>query len=191
MNGLMEQILLISSVLGFLLGIALISHIFRKHKANFFLGLIVWLMALELLFFVFALLIFLESMQFPAIQNGDNRDLFSNYDDQLQLKRLNNILEEKQLFIRPGLSLKELSRELNLPPRYLSYLINRYHQKNFNELINEHRIDAFITKARSPDGKHKTLLAIALESGFNSKSSFNQVFKDLKGKSPSEYLNQN
>ena len=50
MAGLMEHILLVSSVLGFLLSAALLSHLFREKKANFFLGLIVWLMALELLF---------------------------------------------------------------------------------------------------------------------------------------------
>ncbi len=143
---------------------------------------------LVLLFFVFSFLIFFDIRSLSLVHHPGNREQFSNYDDQIQLHRLTNILEEKQLFTQPGLSLKELSRELNLPPRYLSYLINRYHQKNFSEFINEHRIDAFITKARSPEGKQKTLLAIALESGFNSKSSFNQVFRDLKGKPPSEYL---
>jgi AraC-like DNA-binding protein len=43
-------------------------------------------------------------------------------------------------------------------------------------------------KMEDPAEQHKTLLALALESGFNSKSSFNQVFKSLTGQSPSEYL---
>lgn len=146
---------------------------------------------LVILLFGFSLLIFLDSKPITEIQKMNNSDLFSNYDDQLQLEHLNSILEEKQLFKRQGLSLKELSRELNLPSRYLSHLINRYYHKNFNEFINEHRIAAFITKARSPEGQYKTLLALAFESGFNSKSSFSQVFKDYKGKSPSEYLKQN
>ena len=97
-------------------------------------------------------------------------------------------MDEKQLFIKPDLSIKELSRELGLPSRYLSYLINRYHHKSYKEFINHRRIDTFIAKARTSEVKHKTLLALALESGFNSKSTFNQAFKNYKGQSPSEYL---
>ena len=102
--------------------------------------------------------------------------------------RLDRILQEKQLYARPNLSLKELSAELHLPSRYISHLINRYHQKNFKEFINDYRIKAFIRKAQSPVDKHKTLLALAFEAGFNSKSTFNQVFKSQMGQSPTEFL---
>lgn len=140
------------------------------------------------LLLVISFLIFLDSQPFPLLGKISSENSFSHYDDHKQLKRLYQVLLEKQLFARPNLSLKELSRELNLPSRYISYLINRYHHKNFKGFINDYRIEAFITKAKLPEEKHKTLLALALESGFNSKSTFNQVFKDHKGKPPSEYL---
>lgn len=143
---------------------------------------------LVFLLFVFSFLIFLDSQPFAVISNDGNKDIFSNYNDFQQLERLKELMNEKQRFIKPDLSLKELSRELGLPSRYLSYLINRYHHKNYKEYINTYRIDAFIAKARSSQVKYKTLLALAFESGFNSKSAFNQAFKDLKGKPPSEYL---
>jgi AraC-like DNA-binding protein len=143
---------------------------------------------LVLLLLTFSFLIFLNSQPFPLLEKMGNKDSYSNYDDQKELKRLNYVLNEKQLFTNPGFSLKDLSQEMNLPSRYLSHLINRYHDKNFKEFINEYRIETFLVKARSSENKYKTLLALAFESGFNSKSSFNQVFKECKGKPPSEYL---
>lgn len=143
---------------------------------------------LVFLLFIFSFLLFLESQPFPMMEIKVREKAFLKYNDQDQLKRLKEIMDVKHLFLNPDLSLKELSQHLGLPPRYLSYLINRYHRKTFKEFVNQHRIDAFITKAKSIEIKHKTLLALALESGFNSKSTFNQAFKNYTGKSPSEYL---
>ncbi len=140
------------------------------------------------LFFGFTFLVFLENGAFPTVVKMDSKGEFPHYDDQKQLQRLDQALREKQLFLRPNLSLKELATELQLPRRYVSHLINRYHGKNYKGFINEFRIAAFLVKARSEKENHKTLLALALESGFNSKSTFNQVFKDQFGKTPSEYL---
>ena len=140
------------------------------------------------LFFGFTFLVFLENGTFPIVIKMNPKDGFPNYDDQKQLSRLNRTLREEQLFLRPDLSLKELAAELRLPRRYVSHLINRYHGKNYKGFINEFRIAAFLVKARSEKENHKTLLALALESGFSSKSTFNQVFKNQFGKTPSEYL---
>ena len=143
---------------------------------------------LVFLLFVFSFLLLLEGPTFPIMEIKVREDLFPNYNDQEELKRLEEAMDENQLFINPDLSLNELSQELALPSRYLSYLINKYHYKSYKEFINQYRIDFFITKARSGEVKRKTLLALAMESGFNSKSTFNQAFKNCKGKSPSEFL---
>lgn len=143
---------------------------------------------LVFLLFVFSFKIFLDSQPIPILGKKHSTAPFTNYDDQEQLRQLEQLMSVKQLYLQPGLSLKALSQQLNLPSRYLSYLINRYHHKTYKEFVNQYRIDAFIAKAQSSEIKHKTLLAIALESGFNSKSTFNQAFKNYKGKSPSEYL---
>ena len=145
-------------------------------------------LVLVFLFLGLAFLNFLESRLFPTTMKVDKGREFPNYDDQQQLQRLNQALQEEKLFLKPNLPLKELSAELNLPYRYVSYLINHHHNKNYKEFINEFRIDTFLTKAQSGKENYKTLLALALESGFSSKSTFNQVFKNHFGKSPSEYL---
>ena len=70
----------------------------------------------------------------------------------------------------------------------MSFLINHYHHKNYKEFINQYRIETFLNKAQSSQKDSKTLLGLALESGFSYKSTFNQVFKKHMGKSPSDYL---
>jgi AraC-like DNA-binding protein len=115
---------------------------------------------------------------------------FSGYNDQEELGRLRGCFEQAGLYKRSKLTLEELAGELDLPVRYVSYLINTYHATNFHQFINSWRVQEVIRKINDPDERHKTLLALALESGFNSKSSFNQVFKTHTGKSPSEYFKQ-
>ncbi len=113
---------------------------------------------------------------------------FSNYDDKVELNNLNLIFKEKSLYLKPKLTIGELASELNLPVKYVTYLISNYHSKNFNDFINSFRVKEVIDRMANPSEKHKSLLGIALDAGFNSKSSFNQVFKHHKGKTPSEYL---
>lgn len=132
-------------------------------------------------------LIFLDSQPFPTLLKRD-KNQFEDYCDEENLKKLETQIVQKQLFTNPELSLKTLSKELNLPSRYVSNLINLYHQKNFKDYINDFRVEFFLEKVKSPESKQKTILALALESGFHSKSTFNQVFKKKTGKVPSAFL---
>jgi AraC-like DNA-binding protein len=115
-------------------------------------------------------------------------DSFPHYNDQRELSRLAGMFEKDGLHTRAKLSLEELAGELKLPPRYVSYLINTYHGTNFNHFVNTYRVEEVMRKISNPAQSHKTLLALALESGFSSKSTFNQVFKSHTGLSPSQYL---
>lgn len=113
---------------------------------------------------------------------------FPYYDDQKELARLKQVLLQESIYTRSKLSLEELALELKRPPRYTSHLINTYHGTNFQGFINGFRVEEVIRKINDPAEQHKTLLALALEAGFNSKSTFNYVFKKHTGKSPSQYL---
>lgn len=146
---------------------------------------------LVVLIFALAFLNFLGTPQFPTVIKSTIKEEFPGYKDEEQLKRLDYALSKEEQYLDPDLSLKSLATTLGVPSRYVSYLINRYHHKNFKEYINNFRLDAFLKKAQSEEAQQKTLLALALESGFSSKSTFNQVFKNRFGKSPSQYLNQN
>jgi AraC-like DNA-binding protein len=123
-----------------------------------------------------------------AVKKSAGDQVFSNYDDEKESARMIQLLEQSALYTRPGLTLEEFSRELNLPVRYVSYLINSCFSTNFHHFINTYRVKEVIRKINDPAEKHKTLLALAFESGFNSKSSFNYVFKSHTGQSPSQFL---
>jgi AraC-like DNA-binding protein len=132
---------------------------------------------------------FFDRIKLPAKKITDKQS-FSNYDDKKESRRLVQLLEQKALYTRPGLTLEELSRELDLPVRYVSYLINSYFATNFHHFINSYRVKEVIHKIKDPAQKNKTLLALAFESGFNSKSSFNKVFRDHTGQSPSHFMSK-
>jgi AraC-like DNA-binding protein len=113
---------------------------------------------------------------------------FTNYDDKQEILRLNQIFEYKMLYIRPKLTVGEVAEELNLPVKYVSHLVSTYCGNNFNDFVNKFRVKEAIRRINEPSESHKTLLGIALDSGFSSKSTFNQVFRQHTGKTPSEYL---
>lgn len=103
-------------------------------------------------------------------------------------QKLLQLMKEKQPYLEPRLTLNNLAGELNISVNHLSQIINQYQGKNFYDFINEYRVEEFKKRVASPKNKHLSILAIALDSGFNAKSSFNMVFKKHTGMTPSEYL---
>jgi AraC-like DNA-binding protein len=77
---------------------------------------------------------------------------------------------------------------LNTQPNYLSQVINEKEGKIFYDYINTIRIEEFKRLAVLPESRKYTLLALAEQCGFNSKSSFNRYFKKVTGQSPSEFM---
>ena len=102
--------------------------------------------------------------------------------------RLTGLMEAEKLYLDPELTLSELSRKMNTPSFLISNVINAGFRKNFNDWVNEYRVVAFQQKVSDPDLKHYTLLALAFECGFNSKSTFNRAVKKMTGQLPSEFL---
>ncbi|PIF46865.1 AraC-like DNA-binding protein [Chryseobacterium sp. 52] len=101
--------------------------------------------------------------------------------------RLMRLLDENKPFINPNLTLNELAAMLDVHPNSLSQVINSKEDKNFYELINEKRIEEFLSRISQPESRQYTLLSIAFECGFNSKTSFNRNFKKYTGVTPSGY----
>ena len=98
-------------------------------------------------------------------------------------------MELNQYYQDPELNLSSLAEQLKMPPHELSRVINTALKKNFNDFINEYRVIDAARKMQDPAYDHITLLGIAFESGFNSKRTFNRVFKEMTGKSPVEFKN--
>jgi len=102
-----------------------------------------------------------------------------------------NMIEEHMATNKPylerELNIYDLSSQLNIPRHFLSEVINEHMGKNFYSLVNEYRVEEVKRRMVNPKYKHLTILAIAFDAGFNAKSSFNTVFKEKTGMTPSEY----
>jgi AraC-like DNA-binding protein len=103
----------------------------------------------------------------------------------LVLSRLDDLMEEEKIFLDDELTLQKLSSMLMITQHQLSMILNSKRKVNFRSLVNSYRIRESMKQMEEfPD---KTVLDIALESGFNSKSSFNAVFIKLTGTTPTDY----
>lgn len=103
-------------------------------------------------------------------------------------RELNDLMKREALFRKNALTLTDLASRLGTHPNYLSQVINAKEGKNFYQYINTLRVKEFISIAGRPESKNFTLLALALECGFNSKSTFNKYFKEHTGQTPSAYM---
>jgi AraC-like DNA-binding protein len=104
------------------------------------------------------------------------------YHDQL-LK----LMEEQKPYLNGELNAKDLAQALRISPNHLSQVLNQKQEQNFFDFINSYRVLEFKRRVHKSQSRNLTLLAIALESGFNSKTSFNTTFKKITGKTPSQY----
>lgn len=98
-------------------------------------------------------------------------------------------MTKEQLYVNSELTLVELAQILDVYPNNLSQVINTFEQKNFYDYINTKRVELFLKLVAIPENKKYTILSLAFECGFNSKSSFNKYFKKVTNMTPSEYLN--
>lgn len=105
----------------------------------------------------------------------------------IQMK-LASIMEDQKAYLDETLSLNKLSSQLEILPNYISQVINERFGCNFYDFVNSYRIEEFKKQVQKKDNKNKTLLAIAMESGFTSKASFNNSFKKITGQTPTEYI---
>jgi AraC-like DNA-binding protein len=103
------------------------------------------------------------------------------------LKKLLNAMQVEKVYTDGDLTLQKLATQLSIPPQHLSQVVNEHLNQSLLDFINTHRIDEAKRRLIDPANKHLSILAIAEDVGFNSKSSFNAVFKKYAGVTPSEF----
>lgn len=103
------------------------------------------------------------------------------------VEHLLSYMEEEKPFINGDLKLEDLSKDLEIPRHHLSQIINERLRKNFFEFINSYRVEEAKKILCDPKKQDYIILRVALESGFNNKTSFNTAFKNEVGLTPSEF----
>ncbi|MFD1468926.1 helix-turn-helix domain-containing protein [Hymenobacter caeli] len=101
-------------------------------------------------------------------------------------ERIRRALEDDRLYLNPTLTLAELSAHTGLAPKLISFTVNAG-GVSFNDLVNGLRVAEVQRRLAHPDARRLTLLGIALESGFNSKTTFNRIFKQFAGVAPRDF----
>lgn len=92
-----------------------------------------------------------------------------------------------KLFLNPNLNLNLLSEQTSIPQKTISFVLNQNLNKSFSEFVNEYRVEAFKEKILQPETNNLTIAGVALECGFSSQATFQRIFKQSTGISPSEF----
>ncbi|MBN2355352.1 helix-turn-helix transcriptional regulator [candidate division KSB1 bacterium] len=103
------------------------------------------------------------------------------------LSDLKTLMQEQKPYLDSELTLNRLAEQLDVSPHNLSEVLNIHGQSTFFDFVNQYRMDHVKRELINPERKHEKILAIALDAGFNSKTSFNMIFKKHTGMTPSEY----
>lgn len=103
------------------------------------------------------------------------------------MEKLKKYMEKERPFLNPNLTLNDLSQKLDISNHNLSEILNTQLNQNFFAFINQYRIEEVKKYLADKNNDHLTLLSIALDAGFSSKSGFNAIFKKYLNVTPSEY----
>lgn len=106
------------------------------------------------------------------------------------VSRLNEEMQENHMYLDPNLNLGQLAEKLDISANHLSMLLNDYVEKNFYDFINYYRVEEVKRRLADSSYDNQTILSIGGDCGFNSKSAFNRIFKNITGKTPSQYKNE-
>ena len=101
--------------------------------------------------------------------------------------RLKEVMEREKPHLRPELRRADLAEMVQVPPHHLTQIMNVGLRIRYTDYVNGYRIAEFKERLRRGEAGGKTLLALALESGFSSKSTFNRVFRNETGMTPEQY----
>lgn len=140
-----------------------------------------------------------EMLEYPSVKNEENgsipADSAGRYarsglqEDQAKeyLTRLINFMDQEKPYLNGDLTIADLSLRTGIPKHYITEVLNEKYGRNFFSFINEYRVREVINRMNDPKYQHYTILAIAFDAGFNSKSTFNSFFKAYTGKTPSVF----
>lgn len=102
------------------------------------------------------------------------------------LNRIISVVEDEKLFLNEELTIADLANKIGYSTKTISYTINNGLNKSFSLFINEYRVNLFKKRRSSGKFNHLSIMGLAYDCGFNSKSTFNRIYKEITGSSPKE-----
>ncbi len=111
-------------------------------------------------------------------------------DAEKYVSKIRHLMSKEKPYLDANLSLPALASKLNIPSHHLSRVINEQFNVNFFDFVNQYRVNEVKSRMGNPEFENLSLLGIAFDCGFNTKSAFNRVFKKITGLTPSEYKKQ-
>jgi AraC-like DNA-binding protein len=124
-----------------------------------------------------------EIKEEEKLQISEDSTVLNNLKQKLEIH-----MKTLQPYLEPELTLNQLAKQINTNTTSLSKVINEGFNQNFNDYINAFRVYEFVARVNGGEHKKQTLIAIANDCGFNSKSTFNRSFKKVLNKTPIEYI---
>jgi AraC-like DNA-binding protein len=148
-------------------------------------------------FFMVSMLIFFglgHSSVFEGLDSNVDSDESGDYAAKEKtkadtLEQLSHYMQQHKPYLTPALTLDKLAAQVQMQPRQLSHIINRHLKCNFFEFINCYRVEEAKLLLSDPSSQ-KNMLEVMYDVGFNSKATFNTLFKKKVGMTPSEYRKQ-
>ncbi len=131
-----------------------------------------------------------EASPTTVLSTSSSKPIYDANEMQSLQKQLEILMQQHKWYLNTELSLKSLAEKLNISDKKLSYLLNQHMRISFYDYINQFRVEEVKQRIKNPSFAQYTLLAIALESGFNSKTSFNRTFQRFEGITPSNFRKQ-
>ena len=178
-----------------------ISTVFLAHKTSLSIFYFLWLFLVVLLHWVAWTGFIKDEALLPSFNpktNVSETTLTPENDDRQKVKiidalnphyvNLISLFEREQIFKNSDLSLDSLSEQLGISRSYLSTIINTVTQSNFYHFVNKYRVDYLISLFEKGEHEHYTILSLAYEVGFNSKSTFQSSFKKITNHTPTSYI---
>ena len=139
------------------------------------------------LIYFLGLLIFKNPQLFFDEKYSKQIKYFFNGNEQKYAEKIIKIFNNEKIYLNEKLAVKDVAKKMELTNQQLSYMMNRQLGITFLDFVNTYRVKEIQKKIQQGNHQTKTLFGLALESGFNSKASFNRIFKDHTGFSPSAY----
>ena len=102
-------------------------------------------------------------------------------------KEARDLMEKEKLYRNPYLTMPEVAKKLKLSANTLSQVLNGYCGQTFYNFVNTYRVEEVISMMQDPKNNDKSILKLSIEAGFNTKSTFNNIFKKTTGMTPAEF----